>query len=225
MLLADKVYLRYGNREVLSNASLCVPSGMITGLFGPSGCGKSSLLTLLAGLEPPQAGNIREVTDGVRSSIGVVFQRLALWPHLTLGQNLLFARKYHNNALSTKEISRYIKLLGIGPILNQYPSEASLGEQQRVAFLRALAIRPSYLLLDEPTSALDDISMQNVEKILLERRDDGVGILLVSHDRPLVERVSDQIFLIKGNSVELYQVNHTSESIDVSHHRVADTPI
>ena len=204
MLVADQIQIQHGCRLIFEDASLIVPEGQITGLLGPSGCGKSSLLSLLAGLDVPQAGNIRYISklpDPRAAVIGVVFQKLALWPHLTLKQNILLARKFHKLPLSTKEISQYAQKLGISSVLDQYPSQASLGEQQRVAFLRALAIRPQYLLLDEPTSALDERSMQSIEEILQERRNDGVGILLVSHDRLLAERLCDRMFSVRDRKI------------------------
>ena len=204
MLVADHIQIQHGCRVILEDASIIVPEAQIIGLLGPSGCGKSSLLSLLAGLDVPQAGDIRYISklpDQRAAVIGVVFQKLALWPHLTLQQNVLLARKFHKLALSTKEISQYAQKLGISSVLDQYPSQASLGEQQRVAFLRALAIRPQYLLLDEPTSALDERSMQSIEEILQERRNDGVGILLVSHDRLLAERLCDRMFSVRDRKI------------------------
>lgn len=158
----------YRGRRVIDARSFTIGSGDRIVLFGPSGCGKSTMLLLIAGLATPDSGDIR--IDGKVAStsrrilvtpqsrgIGMVFQDLALWPHMNVAQNITFGLRAQRISVeeSKRRVSKIASLVGLGDYLNVRPGELSGGEQQRVALARALALEPRILLMDEPLSSLD----------------------------------------------------------------------
>ena len=155
---------RFEGRAVVDDVSLSIQPGHVTCLLGPSGCGKSTTLRMIAGVDMQDAGEIHVdgqlICDTVfrvppeRRQIGLMFQDFALFPHLSVGENVAFGLK---GAKSEKR-ARAVELLdrvGLGHFIDEYPHQLSGGEQQRVALARALAPRPKIMLMDEPTSALD----------------------------------------------------------------------
>ncbi len=206
--------------RVLSDASLELAEGRITVVIGPSGSGKSTLLQLLAGLLHPAAGSIwfdeQDIT-GVpteRRDVGVVFQSYALFPHLSVRENIAFglrtARRRFSLRLSSQPPRRRIDsrvwdaaaLVGIESLLDRRPSELSGGEQQRVALARAIAPRPALLLLDEPLSALDARLRRSVrlELAALLRRL-GTTALYVTHDQEEAMLLADHLIVLDGGRV------------------------
>ncbi len=196
--------IAYPPRRVVSEVSLQMPCAGIGCLLGPSGCGKTTVLRALAGFEPLQRGSIR--LEGVELSrpgwtlppeqrrIGLMFQDLALFPHLTVADNVGFGLRGWKTQERRARIVELLRLVGLDDEARRYPHQLSGGQQQRVALARALAPRPRLLLLDEPFSSLDvtlreDLARE-VRGILLR---EGTGGLLVSHDQFEAFAFADQI--------------------------------
>lgn len=211
MLTGKQLVKRYDGTEVLKGVDIVIAPGTITSLIGPSGSGKSTLLRILSMLELPESGTIEfedasyrfplapEAIQPPWPKISVVFQSLFLWPHLTLLQNILLPI----GGVKTKYVVELIKRLDMEEFIDRYPNQASLGQRQRTALVRALALKPKYLLLDEITSALDVEQVQVVLDHLQELREQGVGILLVTHLLNFAQRASDHIiFLDRGVVLE-----------------------
>lgn len=194
---------------VIKNINFSIDQGEFVTLLGPSGCGKTTILRIIAGLEIPDTGDIylneRQICGkGVfipphSRNIGMVFQNYALFPHLTVKENILFGVKDKTIRVSVfNEIIREINLIGLD---HRYPSQLSGGEQQRVALGRALAQKPSIILLDEPFSSLDaqlKLSMRDELKEIIESA--GISAIFVTHDQSDALAMSSKIIVIdKGN--------------------------
>ncbi|MDO4788896.1 MAG: ABC transporter ATP-binding protein, partial [Johnsonella sp.] len=188
----------YGKNHILKNLSLTIENGDFMTLLGPSGCGKTTTLRVLAGLEKPQNGKIRmdekEIVNAKEAyyaspserNLNLVFQSYALWPHMTVEQNIEFGLKIQK--LSKEEISERIddalEKMQIKKYIHRYPSELSGGQQQRVAIARAIASKPALLLLDEPLSNLDAklrVDMRSELKRL--HTETGTTMVYVTHDQ------------------------------------------
>ncbi|MDO1560076.1 ABC transporter ATP-binding protein [Brevundimonas sp. 2R-24] len=189
----DQVRKAYGSRLAVADASQSLAPGAVTCLLGPSGCGKSTLLRLIAGLERLDSGRItmggRTLSGaGVhvpveRRRIGLVFQDFALFPHLTLLQNVAFGLGGLARAERRARALELLERVHLADRANAYPHVLSGGEQQRVALARALAPRPEAVLLDEPFSGLDGALRETVRRAALELiRETGAACLLVTHD-------------------------------------------
>ena len=201
-IFADK------NSEVraVDNLNIDIPSGKLIGLLGPSGCGKSTTLYMISGLMEPSSGQIffgdEDVTElpADKRGIGLVFQNYALYPHMTIRQNILFPLQ---NMKLTKEeaferMHKYAKLVGIEELLNRKPKQLSGGQQQRVAIARALVKEPKVLLLDEPLSNLDArLRLQTREEIKRIQRETGITTIFVTHDQEEAMSISDEIVVMK----------------------------
>jgi iron(III) transport system ATP-binding protein len=185
----------YGGRRVIDGLSLRIESGERVVLFGPSGAGKSTVLHLIAGLVVPDEGEIliadervaiagRNLQEPRQRGIGMVFQDLALWPHMTVAENIEFglrARKLQA-AERRRRINEVIELVGLGDYLESKPGELSGGEQQRVALARALALAPRIVLMDEPLSSLDEeLDFQLRTEILRLHKSRGFTLVYVTH--------------------------------------------
>ncbi|HYO15632.1 MAG TPA: ABC transporter ATP-binding protein [Thermoanaerobaculia bacterium] len=212
----------YGREPVLSGVSLELPEGGITVVIGPSGSGKSTLLQLLAGLLQPTSGGILFDGEDVtvipteRRDVGVVFQSYALFPHLTVRENIAFGLRTGRHRISLRTSRRRpsrhqidcrvwdaASLLGLERLLDRRPSELSGGEQQRVALARAVAPRPSLLLLDEPLSALDARLRRAVRSelaALLSRL--GTTVFYVTHDQEEALLLADHLVVLNAGRVE-----------------------
>ena len=196
------------NSEVraVDNLNIDIPSGKLIGLLGPSGCGKSTTLYMISGLMEPSSGQIffgdEDVTElpADKRGIGLVFQNYALYPHMTIRQNILFPLQ---NMKLTKEeayerMHKYAKLVGIEELLNRKPKQLSGGQQQRVAIARALVKEPKVLLLDEPLSNLDArLRLQTREEIKRIQRETGITTIFVTHDQEEAMSISDEIVVMK----------------------------
>jgi len=192
----EDVHLRYGNAVALDGVSLEVASGELLPVLGPSGCGKTSVLRVLAGLTFPDSGRVRIGDDLVndplprvpahRRGIGMVFQQLALWPHLTVHGNLEFGLKARGVPRTERrpQINEILSMVGLAGFGGRLPSELSGGERQRVALARALVGRPRVLLMDEPLSSVDamlkDELLGQVRRV---NRELGLTSLYVTHDK------------------------------------------
>ncbi len=200
------------NAEVVAvnDFSLEIPDGKLIGLLGPSGCGKSTTLFMISGLQEPTSGRIffgeNDVTklSPENRGIGLVFQNYALYPHMTVQQNILFPLQNlkGENRLSKEEMleraTKVAKLVQIDEFMDRKPSELSGGQQQRVAIARALVKMPRVLLLDEPLSNLDArLRLQTREEIRRIQRDTQITTIFVTHDQEEAMSISDYIVVMK----------------------------
>lgn len=217
----------YDGVEVLRDIDFDVPPGTTTCVLGPSGSGKSTLLRCMNWLETPSHGSVRIGGEWIgrtgegsaarlmsrrelaaaRGRIGTVFQNFALWPHLTVLENVMEAPVHVHNRPSTKVREEALVLLeqvGLGAKINEYPHRLSGGQKQRVAISRALAIKPQVLLFDEPTSALDPEMVGEVLEVMRNLAAEGLTMMIVTHEMDFARDVSDQvIFLDDGKLVEM----------------------
>ena len=202
-----------------------IPDGKLIGLLGPSGCGKSTALNLLCGLQKPTSGKIffgeDDVTDlpAENRGVGMVFQNYALYPHLTVKQNITFPLENLRGAdkLTKEEMSKRAleaaKLVQIDELMERKPSELSGGQQQRVAIARALVKMPRILLMDEPLSNLDArLRLQTREEIRRIQKETGITTIFVTHDQEEAMSISDMIIVMKEGVI--HQVGKPQEVYD-----------
>ncbi|OZI23843.1 heme ABC exporter ATP-binding protein CcmA [Bordetella genomosp. 9] len=206
---------RYGRQTVVDGLDLSVASGEFLSLLGPSGCGKTTLLRLIAGLTPCDDGSI--TVDGTdltrvaahRRNIGVVFQNYALFPHLTVAENIAFGLKAHGLPRDERapRVRAALQSVQLGALADRPVAALSGGQQQRVAVARALATRPRLILLDEPLSALDRKLREHMQ-IELRRilRDAGITAIFVTHDQDEALVMSDRIALMNRGVIEQLDV-------------------
>jgi len=189
----------------VSNLDITIESGTLVGLLGPSGCGKSTTLFMIAGLEKPTSGKIFFGDDDVtklapeKRGIGLVFQNYALYPHMTVFNNILFPLENLDvpKAEAFKKVKEMANLVGIGELLDRKPSQLSGGQQQRVAIARALIKKPRVLLLDEPLSNLDArLRLQMREEIKRIQRETGITTIFVTHDQEEAMSISDKMVVL-----------------------------
>jgi iron(III) transport system ATP-binding protein len=210
---------QFGDVVAVDEASLCVDRGGIVAVLGPSGCGKTTLLRLIAGFERPGAGTVEVAGRTVAGPgifippeerrVGMVFQDYALFPHLTVGQNVGFGLPRRVRPLRVKEL---LAAVGLDGLDRRYPHELSGGQQQRVALARALAPAPELILLDEPWSNVDPFLREALRAEVAEIiRPLGVTTILVTHDREEAFSVAERIALMRegkvvqeGTAEELY---------------------
>jgi iron(III) transport system ATP-binding protein len=209
MVCAHRVSKRFGSTRAVDAADLCVGRGEFVALLGPSGCGKTTLLRLIAGFEQPDDGTIaidgRRVAGGgtwvppERRHVGMVFQDYALFPHLTVSDNVGFGLDRKSRAA---RVSEAVDLVGLSGLEGRYPSELSGGQQQRVALARALAPRPAVVLLDEPWSNIDPLRRVSMRDELCGiLRTAGVTTVLVTHDREEAFSLADRIAVMHEGSI------------------------
>jgi iron(III) transport system ATP-binding protein len=209
MVHLRQVTKQFGAVTAVSGAELCVERGEFLALLGPSGCGKTTLLRLIAGFERPDAGEVwveERLVAGAgawtrpeRRRVGFVFQDYALFPHLTVAENVGFGLSRRERRDRRADV---LHLVGLAGYEQRYPYELSGGQQQRVALARALAPSPSLVLLDEPWSNIDPLlrhSMRDELGAIL--RAAGVTVLLVTHDREEAFSISDRIALMLDGSI------------------------
>lgn len=204
-------------REVIAvqDFSFEIPDGKLIGLLGPSGCGKSTTLHLISGLQKPTDGKIYFGDEDVTAlppehrGIGLVFQNYALYPHLTVRQNIIFPlqnlkgkEKLTKEQMNTKALE-IAKLVQIDTLMDRKPSELSGGQQQRVAIARAIVKMPRVLLLDEPLSNLDArLRLQTREEIRRIQRETGITTVFVTHDQEEAMSISDIIVVMKDGVIQ-----------------------
>ena len=203
---------RFGKVDALKDVSLTIRDGAFVALMGPSGCGKTTLLRLLSGLEMADAGTItigsRDVsaTPPEKRDIGLMFQSYALFPHMTVAENLSFPmrmRRDYDAAERERRIRRALDLVRLPDIRDRTPRQLSGGQQQRVAFARALIDEPSVLLLDEPLSNLDARLRDEMQMELIEiRRQAPITTILVTHDQTEGLTLADEIVVMRAGRVE-----------------------
>lgn len=199
----------------VNDFSFEIPDGTLVGLLGPSGCGKSTTLNLICGLLEPTAGKIFFGEDDVtklppeKRGVGMVFQNYALYPHLTVGQNIVFplenlkGKDKLTKAQMEEKALEAAKLVQLDELMERRPNELSGGQQQRVAIARALVKAPRVLLLDEPLSNLDArLRLQTREEIRRIQRETGVTTVFVTHDQEEAMSISDIIVVMKDGVVQ-----------------------
>ncbi|MGB4468006.1 MAG: ABC transporter ATP-binding protein [Azovibrio sp.] len=211
---------RYGTQTVVQNVSLAVEAGRIACLLGPSGCGKTTLLRCIAGFEEVAGGEIRLQGASVsrpgfrlpteKRRIGMVFQDYALFPHLTVEQNVAFGLGSQGAAEKLERVNHLLTLVGLSGQGHKFPHELSGGQQQRVALARALAPRPELILLDEPFSNLD-VDLR--ERLSLEVRDilkrEGSTAILVTHDQYEAFAMADEIGIVAEGRIQQWDTPYT----------------
>lgn len=209
----------------VNNFNIEIPDGKLVALLGPSGCGKSTTLNLICGLEKPSEGKIffgdDDVTDypPENRGIGMVFQNYALYPHLTVRQNIMFPLQNlkGDNKLSKEVMNQKVeeaaKLVQLDTLLDRKPAELSGGQQQRVAIARALVKMPKVLLLDEPLSNLDArLRLQTREEIRRIQTETKITTIFVTHDQDEAMSISDYIIVMKDGVIQ--QVGKPQEVYD-----------
>ena len=199
----------FGTTSVLSGINLSIPLGAFTSILGPSGSGKTTLLMVLAGIEKATKGKIvfgdEDITDIAlpNRKAGIVFQHYALFPNLTVKDNILYGVSNRvDQTVKEEKLSRLLSLTHLEELQNRYPHELSGGQKQRVAIARALAIDPRFLLLDEPLSALDAQNRLTIGRELREiQQKAGITTVMVTHDRNEALSLSDFIVIIHNGQV------------------------
>lgn len=213
----------FGQKQVIKPLDLTIESGSFTTLLGPSGCGKTTLLRMIAGLETPDVGEIAFGSETVFSKArnidmppedrraGFVFQDFALWPHMTVFENVAFglrARK-DTDRLDTR-VKTALDAVQLGDYLKRYPNQLSGGQQQRVAFARAIVVEPQLILFDEPLSALDAILREQLRaelKSLVAQM--GITSVFVTHDQMEAMSMSTKIAVMDEGRVHQYAAPET----------------
>ena len=215
MLVLENVWLRYGKNAVVQDASFEVREGEMVCLLGPSGCGKTSTLRLIAGLDRPNSGKVsikgktvsskQKVVPPHKRDIGLLFQDFALFPHLTVSQNIAYGLVSSDRRETGVRVDELLRRTRLSEHADKYPHMLSGGEQQRVALARALAPRPKLLLLDEPFSGLDTMLREQMrEETVGTLKELGVTSIMVTHDPEEALTEADRIVLMnKGQIVQI----------------------
>jgi ABC-type sugar transport system ATPase subunit len=217
MISAVKLTKMYGKNKALEDITLDVSPNEILALIGPSGCGKTTLLRVIAGLERPDEGRVL-IDDSLvdnrskwvqpnKRGLSMVFQDLALWPHMTVRGHIEFvfkAKRLSKNVLKS-EINQILKNVNLNDHNRQYPHQLSGGERQRLAIARALASNPNYLLMDEPFSNLDPVLKEELQQFIMALKNRlRMGFVYVTHNIEEVILMADRIAVMdRGTLIQL----------------------
>lgn len=216
-LTVENIHLAYDRNPVLKGVSMSLNKGEVVSLLGASGSGKTTLLRAVAGLEQPSQGRIAINNDVLYDSkarldlpaearnLGLVFQSYALWPHMTVQENVAYPLTLRKTpkAESRQKVEAILDQLGLKGLGERYPSQLSGGQQQRVAIARALVYNPPVILLDEPLSNLDAKLREEARVFLRELIVEmGLSALMVTHDQAEAMAISDRILLLNGGEIE-----------------------
>lgn len=231
MLEAKHISKSYEDTKVLSDVSLSIERGKITALIGPSGTGKTTLLKILAFLEQPDSGSV--AIDGVNyqfpleksqkieapwPKVTVVFQQLFLWPHLTLLQNITLPLTASGQDDNPPRLQELLELFDMNHFVYRYPNQASLGQRQRTALVRALLLEPEYLLLDEITSSLDIEQTAIILSQLKKLSSQDIGILTITHLLQFAHDAADKIVFMAGG--EILEEGNSDILVNPKHERL-----
>ncbi len=207
----DSVYKTYKDgKMVLDNICLNIKKGSRKVLFGPSGCGKTTLLKIIAGLEAPDRGSIiinektvykdgKTIIEPYNRSVSMVFQDLALWPHMNVKGNLMFGLKAHHikSDDAEKQIKNMLRLTGLSGFEKRKVTELSGGEMQRVALARALVLNPDILLMDEPLSSLDEKMNIRIRRDIIDLQEQlNFTLIYVTHNKQEAEDIATEPFFL-----------------------------
>jgi iron(III) transport system ATP-binding protein len=202
---------RFGTLEAVSHVSLEIRDGELFTLLGPSGCGKTTILRLIGGFHRPDEGEVyfgEKAVSGIppyERNIGMVFQNYALWPHMTIFDNIAYGlklKKFSRDEISSK-VLHALTLVNLSGLEKRYPGQLSGGQQQRVALARALVLNPDVLLLDEPLSNLDaKIRLQVRAEIRKLQKDLGITTIYVTHDQEEALTLSDRIAVVDHGKLQ-----------------------
>ncbi len=208
----NQISVTLGGVPVVSDVSFALAEGEIGCLLGPSGCGKTTLLRTIAGFQAPSAGSIhiagetmateKQQTSPEHRRIGMVFQDLALFPHMNVRRNVAFGMRGTKKSVVSQRVDELLELVGLQSYANSYPHQLSGGQQQRVALIRAMAPRPPVLLLDEPFSSQDtERRVQLAHEVREILKHDGITAMLVTHDQYEAFAIADHIGVIKDGGL------------------------
>lgn len=218
MIKLENIKKSFGDLEVLKDVSLNVEKGTVTAIIGPSGSGKTTFLRCINILEQPTDGKItideqtidfsnkvsKKEIISLRSKTGMVFQQHHLFPHLTALENvmegLVTVQKVKKDVAKKKAIDLLTKV-GLDDKINLLPHQLSGGQQQRVGIARALALEPTVILFDEPTSALDPELVQEVLKVMKELAEEGMTMIVVTHEMKFARDVADEVIFMDGGYI------------------------
>lgn len=201
----------YNGKTVLNNISFEVYDGEFLSILGPSGCGKTTLLKILIGIEQPTSGKIsksqKNITniDSSKRGMGIVFQNYALFPNMTVLENVMYALnlKLKNKEQSKQESLKMIKMVNMEEHTNKYPHQLSGGQQQRVAIARTLALKPDIILFDEPMSALDADNRLTLRKEIKKiQKELKTTMIYITHDQEEAFSMSDRVMVMNNGNIE-----------------------
>jgi len=227
LLWASELSVSYGKTQALQQVDLNLQAGQLLCLVGPSGCGKSTLLRAIAGFQETDTGTIRlagetlldasSVLPPEQRKIGMVFQDVALFPHLNVAANIAFGLYRWSRAKAKARVDELLVMIGLEGFAERFPHELSGGQQQRVALARAIAPKPSLLLLDEPFSGLDAALREELVPEVAELlKREGITGILVSHDQKEAFVFADQIAVMHAGRIEqlssAYDIYHKPET-------------
>lgn len=205
----------YNNKIVLDNISFEVMDGEFLSILGPSGCGKTTLLKILIGIESATSGKILKKDDDItkidpsKRGMGIVFQNYALFPNMTVLDNVMYALnlKLKNKKVAEKEALKMLKVVNMTEHIKKYPHELSGGQQQRVAIARTLALNPDIILFDEPMSALDADNRLGLRKKLKEiQKKFKTTMIYITHDQEEAFSLSDRVMVMNNGKIEQIDV-------------------
>lgn len=206
----------YGKNHVLKDLNLTIEDGDFMTLLGPSGCGKTTTLRVVSGLEKPQNGIIlmdgKEIVNAAEASfappskrnLNLVFQSYALWPHMTVFDNVAFGLRIRkeNSETIAKKVASALDRMQIGEFAKRYPTELSGGQQQRVAIARAISTHPPIIMADEPTGALDSRTGHEVLGFLQQLNKEGSTVILITHDNGIAATARRIVRIADGKIIE-----------------------
>lgn len=221
---------RYGDFTAVAECDLSVTKGEFVCLLGPSGCGKTTTLQMVAGFTQPSAGRIfldgQDITDikPNQRGLGIVFQSYALFPHMTVADNVAFGLEMRgvDKAERMRRVKETLELVHLSQFATRYPKELSGGQRQRVAMARALAIQPPVLLLDEPMGALDAKLREEMQiELRALQRSVGITTIMVTHDQAEAMTLADRVVLMNRGRIE--QVGRPFEMYEQPNGRFSST--
>jgi ABC-type Fe3+/spermidine/putrescine transport system ATPase subunit len=225
MLVVQEITKKYGDTAALAGVTFELLPGELLAVVGPSGSGKSTLLRLITGFERPDAGKI--LIDGVEAStssyimpphkrnVSLIFQDLALWPHMSVGKHIEFVLQ--RESLSKNELESRIRLIlekvSLHNYKNRYPHELSGGERQRLAIARSIASNPAYLLMDEPFSNVDTILKEDLQELVLKLKSElQTSIIYVTHNIDEAFALADRLAII--NEGKILQIDSKDKVVE-----------